>query len=344
MRPIIKLTSPVPPSGGSRVPVVVSSGYLDVAVERRLQRGAFQGFLAKPYSVTPSSPPAGVPTTLSTHSKTNGYGGTSGIWGTAAPNTTQPILMQRESHGPSPAASGAAWTRNGLGEVTPIAGEPGGGDQDEANQRGNTRRIALGSGHRAAGEGRWGVDGFGTGMAWGARRSIDCDARRRRRVGRRAVLHDGRRRIAGLLTVWAHRAAAQRGKSLTGPARQALGIRVANRRDDRAGGRAGSGTGAIRRCVSAGRGRAGARGRRGSPADGSSARAAAGLLLIAGEARSAVGGNLARQPPARRALMDGGRRAGTRSARQIRLRRRRAVGIRRARRGRWANGALHHLE
>ena len=36
----------------SRVPVIVSSGYLDVAVERRLPRGEFQGFLAKPYSAT----------------------------------------------------------------------------------------------------------------------------------------------------------------------------------------------------------------------------------------------------------------------------------------------------
>jgi PAS domain S-box-containing protein len=39
-------------AAGSRVPVVVSSGYLDVAVERRLPRGAFQGFLAKPYGAT----------------------------------------------------------------------------------------------------------------------------------------------------------------------------------------------------------------------------------------------------------------------------------------------------
>ena len=37
---------------GSRVPVVVSSGYLDIAVERRLPRGEFQAFLAKPYSTT----------------------------------------------------------------------------------------------------------------------------------------------------------------------------------------------------------------------------------------------------------------------------------------------------
>ena len=39
-------------AAGSRVPVVVSSGYLDVAVERRLPRGEFQGFLAKPYAAT----------------------------------------------------------------------------------------------------------------------------------------------------------------------------------------------------------------------------------------------------------------------------------------------------
>ncbi|HEX4406240.1 MAG TPA: PAS domain S-box protein [Polyangia bacterium] len=39
-------------AAGSRIPVVVSSGYLDVAVERRLPRGQFQGFLAKPYSAT----------------------------------------------------------------------------------------------------------------------------------------------------------------------------------------------------------------------------------------------------------------------------------------------------
>ena len=39
-------------AAGSRVPVVVSSGYLDVAVERRLPRGEFQGFLAKPYGAT----------------------------------------------------------------------------------------------------------------------------------------------------------------------------------------------------------------------------------------------------------------------------------------------------
>jgi PAS domain S-box-containing protein len=39
-------------AAGSRVPVVVSSGYLDVAVERRLPRGQFQGFLPKPYGAT----------------------------------------------------------------------------------------------------------------------------------------------------------------------------------------------------------------------------------------------------------------------------------------------------
>jgi PAS domain S-box-containing protein len=39
-------------AGGSRIPVIVSSGYLDVAVERRLPRDAFQGFLAKPYGAT----------------------------------------------------------------------------------------------------------------------------------------------------------------------------------------------------------------------------------------------------------------------------------------------------
>jgi len=39
-------------AAGSRVPVVISSGYLDVAVERRLPRGEFQSFLAKPYSAT----------------------------------------------------------------------------------------------------------------------------------------------------------------------------------------------------------------------------------------------------------------------------------------------------
>ncbi len=39
-------------AAGSRVPVVVSSGYLDIAVERRLPHGEFQGFLAKPYGAT----------------------------------------------------------------------------------------------------------------------------------------------------------------------------------------------------------------------------------------------------------------------------------------------------
>jgi PAS domain S-box-containing protein len=39
-------------ASGSRVPVIVSSGYLDASVERRLVRGEFQGFLAKPYSAT----------------------------------------------------------------------------------------------------------------------------------------------------------------------------------------------------------------------------------------------------------------------------------------------------
>jgi len=39
-------------AAGSRVPVVVSSGYLDIAVERRLPRGEFQAFLAKPYGAT----------------------------------------------------------------------------------------------------------------------------------------------------------------------------------------------------------------------------------------------------------------------------------------------------
>jgi PAS domain S-box-containing protein len=39
-------------AAGSRVPIVVSSGYLDVAVERRLPRGQFQGVLPKPYGPT----------------------------------------------------------------------------------------------------------------------------------------------------------------------------------------------------------------------------------------------------------------------------------------------------
>jgi two-component system cell cycle sensor histidine kinase/response regulator CckA len=36
-------------AAGSRVPVIISSGYLDVSVEERLPAGDFQGFLAKPY-------------------------------------------------------------------------------------------------------------------------------------------------------------------------------------------------------------------------------------------------------------------------------------------------------
>jgi PAS domain S-box-containing protein len=36
-------------ASGSQVPVIISSGYLDVSVELRLPRGQFQGFLAKPY-------------------------------------------------------------------------------------------------------------------------------------------------------------------------------------------------------------------------------------------------------------------------------------------------------
>jgi len=39
-------------AAGSRVPVIVSSGYLDVSVERKLARGEFQGFLAKPYGAS----------------------------------------------------------------------------------------------------------------------------------------------------------------------------------------------------------------------------------------------------------------------------------------------------
>jgi CheY-like chemotaxis protein len=39
-------------AAGSRVPIIISSGYLDVAVERRLPRGQFQGFLPKPYGPT----------------------------------------------------------------------------------------------------------------------------------------------------------------------------------------------------------------------------------------------------------------------------------------------------
>ena len=36
-------------AAGSKVPVIISSGYLDVSLELRLPRGQFQGFLAKPY-------------------------------------------------------------------------------------------------------------------------------------------------------------------------------------------------------------------------------------------------------------------------------------------------------
>jgi PAS domain S-box-containing protein len=39
-------------AAGDRVPVVISSGYLDVSLERRLPRGEFQGFLPKPYGAT----------------------------------------------------------------------------------------------------------------------------------------------------------------------------------------------------------------------------------------------------------------------------------------------------
>jgi two-component system cell cycle sensor histidine kinase/response regulator CckA len=39
-------------AAGARIPIIVSSGYLDVAVERRLPRDQFQGFLPKPYSAT----------------------------------------------------------------------------------------------------------------------------------------------------------------------------------------------------------------------------------------------------------------------------------------------------
>jgi PAS domain S-box-containing protein len=39
-------------ASGSRVPVIVSSGYLDVSVERRLAGAEFQGFLAKPYNAS----------------------------------------------------------------------------------------------------------------------------------------------------------------------------------------------------------------------------------------------------------------------------------------------------
>jgi len=37
---------------GSRVPVIVSSGYLDASIERRLPSGAFQAFLSKPYGAS----------------------------------------------------------------------------------------------------------------------------------------------------------------------------------------------------------------------------------------------------------------------------------------------------
>ena len=37
---------------GARVPVVVSSGYLDASIERRLPSGAFQAFLPKPYGAS----------------------------------------------------------------------------------------------------------------------------------------------------------------------------------------------------------------------------------------------------------------------------------------------------
>ena len=39
-------------AAGSRVPIVVSSGYLDGSIERRLPRGEVQGFLAKPYGAS----------------------------------------------------------------------------------------------------------------------------------------------------------------------------------------------------------------------------------------------------------------------------------------------------
>jgi two-component system cell cycle sensor histidine kinase/response regulator CckA len=37
---------------GLEFPVVIASGHLDTAAERRLARGSFQGFLRKPFSVT----------------------------------------------------------------------------------------------------------------------------------------------------------------------------------------------------------------------------------------------------------------------------------------------------
>ena len=39
-------------ASGARVPVVVSSGYLDASIERRLPSGAFQAFLPKPYGAS----------------------------------------------------------------------------------------------------------------------------------------------------------------------------------------------------------------------------------------------------------------------------------------------------
>jgi CheY-like chemotaxis protein len=37
---------------GLKTPVVISSGFLDAAVERRLPHGEFQAFLAKPYGAS----------------------------------------------------------------------------------------------------------------------------------------------------------------------------------------------------------------------------------------------------------------------------------------------------
>jgi CheY-like chemotaxis protein len=39
-------------ASGSKVPVIVSSGHLDVSFERRLPRDGFQAFLAKPYGAS----------------------------------------------------------------------------------------------------------------------------------------------------------------------------------------------------------------------------------------------------------------------------------------------------
>jgi two-component system cell cycle sensor histidine kinase/response regulator CckA len=39
-------------AAGSRLPVIISSGYLDSSLERRLPRGEFQGFLPKPYGAS----------------------------------------------------------------------------------------------------------------------------------------------------------------------------------------------------------------------------------------------------------------------------------------------------